>query len=65
MNLTELWPIILQPYKGRGRLFLVSYAFQTLEKCVFFEGLQLTLVPFLKISYDLETQNPSKSLQSM
>ena len=51
MNLTELWPIILQTYKGRGRLFLVSYAFQTLEKCVFFEGLQLILVPFFKISY--------------
>ena len=51
MNLTELWPIILQTYKGRERLFLVSYAFQTLEKCVFFEGLQLILVPFFKISY--------------
>ena len=51
MNLTELWPIILQTYQGRGRLFLVSYALQTLEKGVFFEGLQLILVPFLKISY--------------
>ena len=51
MNLTKLWPIMLQTYQGRGRLFLVSYAFQTLEKCVFFEGLQLILVPFFKISY--------------
>ena len=51
MNLTELWSIILQTYKGHGRLFLVSYAFQTLEKCVFFEGLQLILVPFLKVSH--------------
>ena len=51
MNLTELWPIILQAYQGRGWLFLVSHAFQTLEKCVFFEGLQLILVPLFKISY--------------
>ena len=51
MNLTELWPIVLQTYQGHGRLFLVSHAFQTLEKCVFFEALQLILVLFFKISY--------------
>ena len=51
MNLTELWSIILQTYRGRGRLFWVSYALQTLEKGVFFEGLQLILVPFFKISH--------------
>ena len=65
MNLTELWPIILQTYQGHGRLFLVSHAFQTLEKCVFFEGLQLILVPFLKSHMVLEIQKPSRSLQSM
>ena len=50
MNLTELWPIILQTYQGHEWLFLVSHAFQTLEKYVFSEGLQLILLPFFKVS---------------